>query len=73
MSASVFPSALRRHHGGDIDLDTPRRREPSKAALAMMTANQLRDYYQRRSEWQSADLEAIAEMRKADPTGLRRW
>jgi hypothetical protein len=67
MSASVKPffvSALSRRNGSAGPDETPRRREPSAAQLAMMTADQLRDYYRRRGEWQSADLEAIAEARK---------
>jgi hypothetical protein len=57
-----FPSALRRSDGSDIDLDTPRRREPSAAKLAMMTADQLKAYYQRRGEWQEADKESISKL-----------
>jgi len=64
MTPNRFPSALGRQHGGDTDLDTPRRRRPTKAAIAMMTADQLRDYYQRRGQWAEPDREAIATARQ---------
>ena len=62
-SKSPFPSALQRRHGGEPDI-TPKRREPSAAKLAMMSADQLRDYYKRKGEWAEPDLEAIAEARR---------
>jgi hypothetical protein len=70
---SRFPSALGRSNGGDIDLDTPRRREPSAAQIARMTAAQYKAYVELKGEWVKADQEAISAMRNADPSGLRRW
>jgi hypothetical protein len=55
-------SALRRSDGASEP--PPRRQGPSKADLAMMTPAELKDYYQKRGEWQSADLEAIATARR---------
>jgi len=68
-----FPSALRRSDGGDIDLDTSRRREASAAAIAMMDAETYKRYMQRKGQFAEPDREAIAEMGKRDPSGLRRW
>lgn len=59
---SRFPTALQRHHGASEP--PPRRMGPTAADLAMMTSAELKDYYQKRGEWQSADLEAIAEARR---------
>jgi hypothetical protein len=56
----TIPSALRRSDGAS---EPPRRRQgPSKADLAMMTSAQLKDYYQKRGEWQDADKESISKL-----------
>ena len=67
-----FPSALRRSDGGDIDLHPPRR-EPSARQIAMMDSKQYEAYMRSRGQFAELDREAIADMRKADPSGLRRW
>jgi hypothetical protein len=70
---SRFPSALGRQHGGDIDLDTPRRREASAAQIARMTSAQYKAFAESKGIWVEADQEALADMRNRDPSGLRRW
>ena len=57
---SRFPSAITRDQAsanGPV-----RRRGPSAADLAMMTADQLRDHYRRMGQWQDADRELISNM-----------
>jgi hypothetical protein len=76
---SRFPAALQRHHG--TSEPPPRRQGPSAADLAMMTSAELKVYYQKRGQWQSADLEAIAEARRQNdytgrqycPNKSKRW
>jgi hypothetical protein len=55
-----FPSALRRSDGASEP--PPRRQGPTPKEIAMMSADQLKAYYQRRGEWQDADKESISKL-----------
>ena len=67
---SRFPSAITRDRssGGNAN-GLVRRRGPSAAQLAMMTADELRDHYRLMGQWQGADMELISNMQNPETKG----
>jgi hypothetical protein len=59
-----FPPSLSRANASGDAPDTTRRREPSAKQFALMNADQLKDYYQKRGEWAEPNWGEIADARK---------
>jgi hypothetical protein len=72
MTNNRFPSALTRANNLLGPVGT-RRKGPSAAEVAMMTAQQFKEYAQRQGTWQGADQEAISSMENPESRSRGRY